>query len=278
MKILILGAKGMLGTDVSSAFQEHNPILKDKEDFDITDFELAKNMIKEISPEIIINCTGYIDVEKAETEEDKANLLNGYAVENLAKVCKEIDATLIHMSTEYVFDGEKKEGYDENSMPNSKNAYGRSKALGEKLLQEVNCNHYIVRTSWLFGKNMQRGKERGVNFIERIQELAKERDELNMVNDQFSKPTFTFDLANALKKLIDEKFDFGIYHIVNEGVATPYELANAVFEKENIKTKTNPISYSAYPSKVDRPINAILINTKFPKLRNWREAIKDYTS
>lgn len=273
----------MLGTDVSSAFSSYNPILLDKEDLDITDFASTNEKIKTIAPEIIINCTGYIDVEKAETEEDKANLLNAYAVENLAKLCKEINSTLLQISTEYIFDGESKDGYNENSVPNSKNAYGRSKALGERLIQENLENYYIVRTSWLYGKTLQRGKERGVNFVDRIIELSNEKDELNMVNDQFSKPTYTKDLAEGIKNIIEENYKFGIYHLVNEDATTPYEFANEIFKEKNtlptgrqVNIKTNPISYKLYPSKVDRPINAVLINTKFPHLRSWRDAIKDY--
>ncbi len=275
-KILILGARGMLGSDISSAFSSYNPILLDKEDLDLLDFETVNKTIKNISPEIIINCSGYTDVDKAEDNEEFANNLNAYAVENLAKICKEINCIFLQFSTEYIFDGENKNDYEENAISNSKNAYGRSKALGEKLLQENLENYYIIRTSWLYGKNPQLGKERGINFVDRIIELASTRDELNMVNDQFSKPTYTKDLAEGVKKIIEKKYTYGIYHVVNEDSATPYEFAKEIFKIKNINTKLNPISYSAYPSKVNRPINALLINTKFPPLRSWQEAIQDY--
>lgn len=275
-KILILGSRGMLGSDVSNEFKFYNPILLDKEDLDLLDFEKTNEIIKNISPELIINCSGYTDVDRAEDNEELANNLNAYAVKNLAKICKEINCIFLQFSTEYIFDGENKKGYDENSIPNSKNAYGRSKALGEKLLQENLENHYIIRTSWLYGKNPQLGKERGINFVDRIIELAREKDELNMVNDQFSKPTYTKDLAGGIKKIIEEKYAYGIYHIINENSATPYEFAKEIFKIRNINIKLNPISYSAYPSKVNRPINAKLINTKFPPLRSWQEAIQDY--
>lgn len=276
MKILILGSRGMLGSDVSSAFSSYNPILLDKEDLDLLDFEKTNEIIKNISPELIINCSGYTDVDRAEDNEELANNLNAYAVENLAKICKEINCIFLQFSTEYIFDGENENGYDENSIPNSKNAYGRSKAMAEKLIQENLENYYIIRTSWLYGKNPQLGKERGINFVDRIIELAGEKEELNMVNDQFSKPTYTHDLANAIKELIEKKYEFGIYHLVNENETNPYEFANTIFDIKEINIKTNPISYNTYPSKVNRPINAILVNTKFPHLRRWKDAVQDY--
>ncbi len=276
MKIIILGARGMLGSDVSRTFSSYNPTLLDKEDLDLLDFEKVNETIKDISPELIINCSGYTDVDRAEDNEEFANNLNAYAVENLAKICKEINCTFLQFSTEYIFDGENKNGYDENAISNSKNAYGRSKALGEKLLQANLENYYIIRTSWLYGKNPQLGKERGINFVDRIIELASTRDELNMVNDQFSKPTYTKDLSFAIKTIIEEKYAYGIYHIANEDSATPYEFAKEIFKIKNIRTKLNPISYSAYPSKVNRPINALLINTKFPPLRSWQGATQEY--
>lgn len=275
-KILILGSHGMLGSDISNEFKSYNPILLDKEDLDLLDFEKVNETIKDISPELIINCSGYTDVDRAEDNEELANNLNAYAVENLAKICKKINCIFLQFSTEYIFDGENKNAYDENSVPNSKNAYGRSKALGEKLLQKNLKKYYIIRTSWLYGKNPQLGKERGINFVDKIIELASTRDELNMVNDQFSKPTYTKDLAIAIKTIIEEKYAYGIYHLVNEDSATPYEFAKEIFKIKSIDIKLSPISYSAYPSKVNRPINALLINTKFPHLRSWEEAVADY--
>ena len=216
LKILILGAQGMLGQDMAEIFSDYQPILYDKEKLDLTDFKKVKKELKQIKPDIMINCAGYTDVEKAEDNQKLANLINGKAVGNLAQICKNLNIILIHISTEYVFDGEKKEGYDENDQPNSQNAYGRSKTLGEKLLIENCKNFYLIRTSWLYGHNLQKGKERGVNFVDRMIELSQEKKacprqaagaarELNLVNNQFSKPTYTKDLAQAIKKLIEKK-------------------------------------------------------------------------
>lgn len=276
MKILILGAQGMLGNDMAETFASYKPILFDRENLDLTDFPKTKGEIAKIKPDLIINCAGYTDVEKAEKNEDATNLINGEVVGNLAQICKKLNTTLVQISTEYVFDGQKKEGYNENDETNSQNSYGQSKALGEKLLIENCQNYYLVRTSWIYGHHLQKGKERGVNFVDRMIELAEERDELNLVNDQFSKPTYTKDLCEAIKKLIEEEYEFGIYHLVNENKTTPLEFTNEIFKIKEIDIKTSPISYQDYPSKVNRPINAILNNNKFPKLRSWKEALKDY--
>ncbi|MDD3284524.1 MAG: dTDP-4-dehydrorhamnose reductase [Patescibacteria group bacterium] len=276
MKILITGAKGMLGKDISEILSNHDLILLDKEELDLTDFTKTEEEITKLHPELIINCAAFTDVDKAEESPEIANLINGEVPGNLAKICKKLSIILLQISTEYVFDGKDINGYSEDAITSAINEYGKSKALGEKLIQE-NCKmYYIVRSSWLYGHNLQRGKERGINFVDRIIELAGERDELNMVNDQFSKPTFTKDLANGIKTLIEEKYPCGIYHMTNEDATVPYEFANEIFKIKGINTKTSPISYSAYPSKVERPINAILVNTKFPKLRSWHEAIKEY--
>lgn len=276
MKILITGAKGMLGKDISEILSNHDLILFDREELDLTDFVKTEEEITKLHPELIINCAAFTDVDKAEENSEIANLINGEVAGNLAKICKKLSIILLQISTEYVFDGKDVNGYSEDAITSAINEYGKSKALGEKLIQE-NCEmYYIVRSSWLYGHNLQRGKERGINFVDRIIELAGERDELNMVNDQFSKPTFTKDLANGIKTLIEEKYPYGIYHMTNEDATVPYEFANEIFKIKGINIKTSPISYSAYPSKVNRPINAILVNTKFPKLRSWHEAIKEY--
>ncbi len=276
MKILILGAQGMLGKDMAEEFSNYQPILFDRKNLDLTDFSRVKEKLHRIKPDLIINCAGYTDVEKAEEQEDLASLINGRVVSDLAQICRDLNIILVHISTEYVFNGEKKEGYNEDDQSNSQNAYGKSKALGEKLLIEDCRKYYLIRTSWIYGHNLQKGKERGINFVDRMIELAGEKEELNLVNNQFSKPTYTKDLCEAIKKLVEEKYEFGIYHLVNEEKTNPLEFAQEIFKIKKIDIKINPISYQDYPSKVNRPINAVLNNNKFPKLRSWKQALKDY--
>jgi dTDP-4-dehydrorhamnose reductase len=276
MKILITGAGGMLGKDIAIALSDHELILTDREELDITNPEDLNKKIAEIKPDIIINCAAYVDVERAEDEEDLANKINNTGILNLTTACKDNSCILTQISTEYVFDGENENGYDENSYTNPINVYGISKARGEKLIQENLDKFYLIRSSWLYGKNPQRGKERGMNFVETMLRLAREKNELNLVYDQISKPTYTKDLALAIKKLIEEKFDYGIYHLTNEDPVTPYEFAQEIFKIKNINTKLNKVSSSQFHTKAKRPKNAILINTKFPKLRSFKDALKDY--
>ena len=243
---------------------------------DLTKFEEVKNKINFLKPEIVINCAAYTDVDKAEEDKKLANLINAEVVENLAKTCNDLNIVLVQISTEYVFDGKNQNGYNENDETSAINAYGESKALGEKLLQEKCNNYYLIRTSWLYGHNLQKGKARGMNFIDTMLKLADEKEELSVVNDQFSKPTFTEDLTKAIKEIIEKKYEYGIYHLVNENKTTPFEFAKEIFKIKNINIKLKPISYTEYPTKIDRPINAVLNNNKFPKLRSWQEALKDY--
>lgn len=276
MKILITGANGMLGKDIAMAFSNHELILTDREELDITNSEKLNKKISELKPDIIINCAAYVDVERAEDDEEIANKINADGVLNLINACIKNACALTQISSEYVFDGENENGYDEKAITNPINAYGRSKSLGEKLLQNNLDKFYLIRSSWLYGKNPQRGKERGLNFVETMLKLAQEKNELDLVSDQISKPTYTKDLSCAIKKLIEEKFDYGIYHLINEDLATPYEFAEEIFKIKNINIKLNKISSSQFHTKAKRPKNAILTNTKFPKLRSFKEALRDY--
>lgn len=276
MKILITGANGMLGRDIAVTLSSHDLILTDREELDITNEKELNKKIKEFKPNIIINCAAYIDVERAEDEKEIVNKINVDGISNLINACKENACQLAHISTEYVFDGENESGYDENANTNPINIYGKSKADGEKLLQENFDNFYLIRSSWLYGKNPQKGKERGMNFIETMLKLAREKNEINLITDQISKPTYTKDLADAIKQLIEENYPHGIYHLTNEDPVTPYEFAKTIFELKNINAKLNKVSSEQFHTKAKRPKFAILNNTKFPKLRSFKEALKDY--
>ena len=275
-KILIIGADGMLGHDLVDAFSDHNLVAWDKKEVDITNEEQVIKKISQLSPNLIINAAAYTDVDKAETEEDLAMSVNATGVLNLALAAKAVSAILVHYSTESVFDGKKREGYQEIDKTSPVNAYGRSKTIGEELLQNNYDKFYIIRSSWLYGKAPQKGKARGLNFVETMIKLAENKDELSVVNDQFGKPTWTNDLAIMTKQLLQDKRPYGIYHIVNEGECSWYDFAKKIFELENINIKVNPISSAEYEFKTPRPKNAVLINTKFDKLRPWPEALAEY--
>ncbi len=275
-KILIIGAEGMLGYDLMVAFGDLNPVGLEREEFDITDEKAVEKFILDLGPDIIINAAAYTDVDGCETNQDLAMKVNGYAVGYLARAAEKIGAVLVHYSTDYVFDGKKPEGYKEDDKPgNPLNVYGESKLLGEKLLKESCQKHYLIRTSWLFGKN-------GKNFIDTILKFGKEKEELKVVDDQRGKPTYTVDLAKRTRELIDGKYPFGIYHITNEGITSWYDYALKIFEifeslhPEEKLAKVVPCTSSEFPRPAKRPAWSILLNTKLPPSRHWQEALEEH--
>jgi len=279
MKILIIGAKGMLGQELAKEFsdkrQETSKVYAwDREEIDITNEAEAVEKIKALKPELIINCAAYNAVDKAEGEVDVANKLNGEAVGYLAKISKELGAVLVQYSTGYVFRGDKP-SYREDDEPNPINAYGRSKLLGEKMLQE-NCEkHYLIRTNLLFGRPAA-GVNGKKSFVEIMLQKAGETDKIEVVNDEFSNPTYVVDLARATYELIDKNYSFGIYHLINDGQASWYDWAKEIFTIKNIKINLIPISGEKLKRQAERPRYSVLANTKFPKLRSWQEAVSEH--
>lgn len=264
-----MGAKGMLGRALTKAFESEEVVAWDRDDLDITnESEVAKH-IPAIEPDVVINAAAYTDVEKAEDEEKIAEKVNADAVGYLAKACSKINVPLFQISTDYVFDGTKQEGYLETDVPNKPlNAYGRTKLLGEKKLQENTDKFWLVRTAWLFGPH-------GKHFVDTMLRLS-DKPELKVVNDQHGCPTYTKDLAQAIFKLTNERADFGIYHLTNNTPATWFDFAQEIFKLSEKKVNLLPTSTEGYPYKAKRPLWSVLKNTKRPLLRNWREALKDY--
>lgn len=276
MKILLLGAGGMLGQDLVKVFIGDELYLGDMPDWDITEPDELREKISGIKPEIVINCAAYTDVEGAEDNRESAFAVNAEGVRNLAAICKSFGCVLVQISTEYVFEGTKRQGYDESDDTSAINVYGQSKAKGEEYLAGICQNYYLVRSSWLIGHAPQKGKPRGLNFVDKMLELGERQTSVRIVNDQFGKPTFTKDLSLAIRQLIEDKYPYGIYHLVNEGVASWYDLAKEVFRLKNMKVEVLPISSVEYPSKVSRPKCTVLNNHKFPILKPWQEALKEY--
>ena len=235
----------------------------------MTQFKETQDKIKSLKPGVIINAAGYTNVDKAEAEEEIANKINGSAVGNLAKITRELEIPLIHFSTDYVFDGEREQGYVENDKPNPINAYGRSKLLGDELLQKNTDKFYLLRLSWLYGQH-------GRNFINTIVRLGKERKTLKVVNDQFGRPTYALDVAERVKWFIENKPEYGIYHITNEGKATWYDLAKKSLELKNVDTLINPCTTEEYLLPAKRPKYSVLLNTKLEPMRHWENALRDY--
>ena len=273
-KVLILGARGMLGQALGREFSSYQPVCWDKSDLDITDKERVEEKLLQLRPEIIINAAAYTDVDAAETNEDLAILINGLAVGYLAKAAKDIGAVLIHYSTDYVFDGKKKAGYSEDDKPNPINAYGRSKLRGEQELVKNTDKYYLIRSSWLFGPG-------GKNFVDTILTLAGKQDTIKVVNDQHGKPTYTLDLAKATRGLLESQKPFGIYHITNEttkGGITWYEFAKKIIELKGLKTQVVPCATKDFSRPAQRPEYAELINNQLDPARFLNEALVDYLS
>jgi dTDP-4-dehydrorhamnose reductase len=261
IKVMIIGALGMLGHDLQKVFPgaELFDVVGDNL-LDITDENMVMETVEAVQPDVVINAAAYTDVDGCEDNAGLSLKVNGEALANIAKACHKMGAKLVHYSTDYIFDGKKQE-YVESDIPNPINAYGVSKLLGEKNIQDNMDDYCIIRTSWLFGKN-------GKNFIETMLALSEKMDTVNVVNDQFGKPTYAADLARKTKELID--LDPGIYHITNEGVCSWYEFASAAIPN------TVPCSSEEFIRKAKRPKYSILVNTKTNPMRHWKDALTDY--
>lgn len=268
----------MLGRDMETQFHGEDYVAVDREDIDLTDKERVVEYLFSTRPDMVINCSGYTNVDGAEEEEEKANEINGYAVGVLAKACREIDATLVHFSTDYVFDGKKKEGYNEDDSPAPLNAYGRSKLLGENLLIDemesltsedaTEGKYFLIRTSWLYGQH-------GPNFVDTL--INSPKNVFKVVSDQFGKPTYTKDFCEQVKWLITSReYGSGIYHITNEDTTSWFDFAKEIFSVAGKQADVLACGSEEYPVKAKRPKCSVLINNKLPKLRSWKEALKDY--
>lgn len=258
IKTLIIGSSGMLGSDLCKAFPD--AVKLTHHDLDITDREQVIESILKIKPDVVINAAAYTNVDGCEDNKELAFQVNGYGPGYIAEACARAGAKLVHFSTDYVFDGSKKE-YVESDIPDPINVYGDSKLLGEKKIIENMDDYRIVRISWLFGIH-------GKNFVETMLKLSGEMDTVKVVNDQFGKPTYTMDLASKVKEIIE--LEPGIYHITNDGICSWYEFASSIIDN------VIPCTSEEFPRKAKRPKYSVLVNTKTEPMRHWREALKDY--
>lgn len=276
-KVLILGSKGNLGPELAKVYHKLKPTLWDREELDITNEAAVMQKISQLKPDLVFNCAAYNAVDKAEAEDRIiAENINGSAVGFVAKACSANGATMVHFSTNYVFDGNASEGYNEDALPNPLNVYGKSKLMGEIELQK-NCeNWYLVRTAWLYG-----GKGSGKkSFVDLMLEKAEKNESIDAIDDEFGNPTFVVDLAQAVAALVEQKKPFGTYHLTNSGQASWFTWAQEVFAIEKTSAKLAQISSEAADTKwkrgAKRPKYGILNNIKFIELRPWTEALKEY--
>ena len=276
MQILVLGSKGTLGQQLMKVFE--GAIGFDRGEADVTNFsELERKIFSlKTQPNVIINCVAYNNVDGAESNVDAAMKLNRDLVKNLANLCRTKKILLIHFSTNYVFDGEKGE-YQENDRPLPLSVYGQSKFLGELELEDNLDTFYLVRTAVLFGPKGTSNDSKK-SFVDLMLDLGQKEKELKVVSDEINSITYAPDLAEAVKKMIETKPSFGIYHLTNQGQASWYELAKEIFSLKKISVEVEPVPGSSFARQAKRPLKAVLINTKFPRLRPWQEALKEYLS
>lgn len=278
-KVLLIGADGMLGGELKQRLEDKYEVYGTTiETLDITDKEAVLKKVQDVRPYFIINCAAYTNVDGCEVNEDLAMQVNGQAVGNIAESARNVDATFIHISTDYVFPGDLSidKFYTEDMEPNPVSAYGRTKLVGEQNAKKAG-KYYILRTAWLYGLG-------GKNFVKTMLRLSKDRDEITVVNDQHGSPTCTTTLCSIIEQVMEKEPEYGIYHSTNEGFTTWYEFTKKIFEYAGINTKVKPITSQEYkqmyPSSSDRPTNSQLSKEKLHSIgiypENYENALKNY--
>lgn len=275
MNILVTGANGQLGNSVrkiSVNYPQHKFIFTDMPEVDITDLQLLENLVKDEKIGAIINCAAFTAVDKAESCEDLAAKINVDGPKNLAIAAKSVGAKLIHISTDYVFDGHSSLPLKETDSTQPIGVYGKTKRQGEIEVEKSGCDAVIIRTAWLYS-------EYGNNFVKTMIRLGKERDSLNVVYDQIGTPTYATDLALAIMVLLEKGIKgFDIYHFSNEGVISWFDFTKAIFEIAGLKTKVNAIESFEYPTAAERPAYSVLNKRKIKEagvaVPYWKESLK----
>lgn len=278
MKILITGANGQLGQELTAVFKnsKHSLVALPHKDLDITNAKNVAYILADEKPDLVINCAAYTAVDKAESETLKAYNINESGAKNLAISCKENNIKLIHVSTDFVFDGSHSMPYLETDTTNPLSVYGKSKLAGELTIQQNNPESIIIRTSWLYSSF-------GANFLKTIIRLCGERDELGIVADQIGSPTYAYDLAVAIKSICEsDKLTSanGIFHFSNQGVGSWYDFAVCIANNIGAKTKINPIATSQYPTPATRPHYSVLNTSKIKStfdiaIPHWQLSVAD---
>ena len=284
MLVLVTGAAGQLGLSLNHLVDQnksnHQFIFATRELLDLSDFKFIRNFIKKNQFDVIINCAAYTHVEKAESEKDKADLVNHLSVNNLAEIANDSGIKLIHISTDYVFDGSKNETYDETDLTAPLNVYGQTKLDGEAaILSKMELNAIIIRTSWVYSKY-------GNNFVDKILNLTQKKEKLTIISDQIGSPTNAKDLAGAIlcilnkKKFYEDDFHSEIFHYSNDGECSWYHFAKEIANIAGTKCDITPIDSRDYPQKALRPKCVLMDNTKIQnyfdlKILFWKDSLKN---
>ncbi len=275
MKVLVTGVKGQLGLDVCKELDKRHIENQgiDKDDCDITDETAVLNYIKSYAPDIVVHCAAYTAVDRAEDEKEICFNVNVKGTEYIARACKEIDAKMVYISTDYVFEGVGETAYEVDDKAAPDNTYGITKYQGEEEVRKILNKYFIIRISWVFGIN-------GNNFINTMMKLGESRNELNIVADQIGSPTFTYDAASLICDMIATD-KYGIYHATNEGYCSWADFAEYIFSVTGQKVLVHHIKSEEYPTKASRPKNsrlskASLDKAGFKRLPDWKNAVKRY--
>jgi dTDP-4-dehydrorhamnose reductase len=269
VKILITGSRGQLGQELVETLPErgHEVVALSRSELDVADREAVQRSIEAYSPELVINAAAYTNVDGCETEMDLAYLVNALGPRNLAQACERRGCQLLHVSTNYVFDGESDRPYEPFDPPNPISAYGRTKLAGEEYVKHLLNRWYIVRSAGVYG--------RGHNFVRTMLRVATERDVLKVKSDEFISPTYARDLAWGIAEVV-ESGGYGLYHLTNAGSCSWYEFAREIFRLAGVGVEVAPIPGSEYPLPAARPANGLLSSLGSLELHHWKEALADY--
>jgi dTDP-4-dehydrorhamnose reductase len=269
MRVLVTGAGGQLGLELAEILpgRGHETVALSRAELDVADPGAVEEVVRGHSPEIVVNAAAYTNVDGCETETDLAYAINALGPRNLAQVCERLGSELLHVSTNYVFDGEADRPYEPFDPPNPISAYGRTKLAGEECVKHLARRWYLVRSAGVYG--------RGHNFVRTMLRVAGERDVLKVKDDEFISPTYARDLAEGIARIV-EGGHYGIYHLTNAGSCSWYEFTQEIFRLAGIGVEVVPIPGSEYPLPAARPSNGVLSSLGSFELRHWREALTDY--
>jgi dTDP-4-dehydrorhamnose reductase len=268
-KVLVSGSGGQLGLELVDLLPErgHEVVALSHRGLDVADFGAVRQVLDEHAPDLVVNAAAYTNVDGCETETDLAYRVNTLGPRNLAQLCEERGCDLLHVSTNYVFDGESERPYEPFDRTNPISAYGRTKLAGEEYVMRLTNRWYVVRSAGVYG--------RGHNFVRTMLRVAAGRDVLKVKEDEFISPTYALDLAGGIVEVI-ESGHYGLYHLTNSGSCSWYEFAKEIFDLAGVEVEVVPVPGSDYPLPAARPANGVLSALGSPELRYWREALEDY--
>jgi dTDP-4-dehydrorhamnose reductase len=272
MKVVLTGASGMLGHDLQIAFKDTEVAGFSSASLDVTKLDAVVERIRNAGPDIVIHAAAFTNVDRCESEPEKAYLVNGIGTRNVAMACEEAGCPVVYISSDYVFNGRKASPYNEWDDPNPVNTYGLSKLMGERFVSTLTNRFYIVRTSWLYGRE-------GKNFVDTIIRLLSEKERIEVVNDQVGCPTYTLDLARKVRELIGK--GYGIYHVTNTGTCSWFDFAVAIAAKRGIRKDIVPVTSEQFKRPAERPAYSVLGNNMLRlegigEPRKWEEALGEY--